>query len=75
MTRDDVGLQAEGEFGSFQIYELTDPSSPTFVSAWGAEELCTASFCSSDQENETDPDVILDTIFGWMQTGFGGSQN
>lgn len=74
-TRDYVGLQAEGEFGSFQIYELTDPASPAFVGAWGAEELCTANFCSSDPENETDPDVILDTIFGWMRTGFGGSQN
>ena len=72
---DYVALQAEGEFGSFQIHELTDPANPTFVGAWGAEELCVASFCSADPENETDPDVILDTIFGWMRTGFGGSQN
>lgn len=72
---DYVALQAEGEFGSFQIYGLTDPANPTFVGAWGAEELCVASFCSADPENETDPDVILDTIFGWMRTGFGGSQN
>ena len=74
-SRDYVALQAEGEFGSFQIYELTNPSSPTFVSAWGAEELCTLPFCSSDPQNETDPDVILDTIFEWMRTGFGLSQN
>ena len=74
-TRDYVALQAEGEFGSFQIHELTDPSAPTFVSAWGAEELCTLPFCSTDPQNETDPDVILDTIFGWMRTGFGASQN
>ena len=74
-ARDYVALQAEGEFGSLQIYELTNPSSPTFVSAWGAEELCDLTFCSADPENETDEDVILDTIFGWMRTGFGGSQN
>lgn len=74
-NRDYVALQAEGEFGSFQIYELTDPRNPAFVSAWGAEELCTLSFCSSDPQNESDPDVILDTIFGWMRTGYGNSQN
>ncbi len=74
-TRDLVALQAEGEFGGFQIYDLTDPTNPTFVGAWGAEELCTESFCSPDPENETDPEVILDTIFGWMRTGFGSSAN
>jgi len=74
-SRDYVALQAEGEFGSFQIHELTNPSAPTFVSAWGAEELCALPFCSTDPQNETDPDVILDTIFGWMRTGFGASQN
>lgn len=74
-ARDYVGFQAEGFFGSFQIYEMTDPSNPTFVSAWGAEDLCTLAFCSADPENETDPDVILDTIFGWLLTGFGGSAN
>ena len=74
-SQDYVGLQAEGEFGSFQIYDLTNPSSPSFVSAWGAEELCTEAFCSTDPENETDLNVILDTIFGWMRTGYGLSQN
>ncbi len=74
-SRDLVALQAEGEFGGFQIYDLTDPTNPSFVGAWGAEELCTLSFCSADPENETDPDVILDTIFGWMRTGFGLSRN
>lgn len=74
-SRDYVALQAEGEFGSFQIHELTDPSVPAFVSAWGAEELCTLPQCSTDPQNETDPDVILDTIFDWMRTGFGASAN
>ncbi len=74
-NRDYVALQAEGEFGSFQIHELTNPSAPSFVSAWGAENLCSLPFCSTDPQNETDPDVILDTIFGWMRTGYGASQN
>lgn len=73
--RDYVALQAEGEFGGFQIFELTDPENPQFVSAWGAEFLCEGDFCSEDPHAETDPDVILDVIFGWMRTGFGNSQN
>lgn len=73
--RDYVGLQAEGEFGGFQIFELTDPENPEFVSAWGAEFLCEGDFCSEDPHAETDSNVILDVIFGWMRTGFGNSQN
>lgn len=74
-ARDYVGFQAEGFFGSFQIYELTDPTNPTFVSAWGAEDLCTLAFCSTDPENETDVTTILNTVNGWLLRGFGGSQN
>lgn len=74
-SQDYVALQAEGEFGGFQIHELTNPASPAFVSAWGAEELCTLAFCSTDPQNETDTSVILNTIFGWMRTGYGASAN
>ncbi len=73
--RDFVALQTHAEFGSFQIYELTDPANPQFVSAWGAEFLCEGTFCSADPHAETDIDTILDVIFGWMRTGFGFSQN
>lgn len=73
--RDYVALQAGSEFGGFQIYELTDPTDPQFVSAWGAEYLCEGEFCSDDPHAETDPDVLLDVIFEWMRTGYGQSQN
>lgn len=74
-TNDYVGLQAEGFFGSFQIYDLTDPSDPTFLSAWGSEDLCTLPFCSADPENETNPTVIVNTVNGYLLTGFGSSAN
>lgn len=74
-SRDYVALQAEGFFGSLQIYELTNPAAPTFVSAWGAENLCTLPFCSTDPQNETDPSILVNTINGWLLTGFGSSQN
>ena len=74
-NRDFVAMQTHAEFGSFQIYELTDPTNPQFVSAWGAEFLCEGEFCSDDPHAETDPETILDVIFGWMRTGFGFSQN
>ena len=73
--RDYVALQAESEFGGFQIYELTNPTDPQFVSAWGAEFLCEGDFCSDDPHEETDPNVLLDMVFEWMRTGFGQSQN
>jgi hypothetical protein len=73
--RDFVSMQTHAEFGGFQIFELTDPENPTLISAWGAEYLCTEAFCSADPHAETNQTVILNTIFGWMRTGFGGSQN
>jgi hypothetical protein len=74
-NRDYVGMQTHAEFGGFQIFELTDPTNPEFVSAWGAEYLCEGTFCSADPHAETDAGTILDVIFGWMRTGFGASQN
>jgi hypothetical protein len=73
--RDFVAMQTHAEFGGFQIYELTDPTDPQFVSAWGAEYLCEGAFCSDDPHAETDFDTILDVIFDWMRTGYGTSQN
>jgi len=73
--RDYVAMQTHAFFGGLQIFEITDPTDPQFVSAWGAEYLCEGDFCSDDPHAETDVDVILDVIFGWMFTGFGQSQN
>lgn len=73
--RDYVAAVTEGFFGNFQVFDISDPTSPYLVTAWGAEELCTLSQCSIDPQNETDPDVILDTIFDWLFEGFGVSRN
>ena len=58
-------------FGQLQIFEITDPTEPEFVSAWGAEFLCEGEFCSDDPHTETDIGVILDVHFEWMLDGFG----
>jgi hypothetical protein len=73
--RDLVAMQTHAEFGGLQIFDITDPTDPWLVSAWGAEYLCEGDFCSDDPHAETDEDVILDVIFDWMRTGFGFSQN
>ena len=79
-SRDYVALATHGNawFGSTQIFEITDPTNPQFVSAWGPEFLCQEDFCSDDPYNETDPDVLIahinEWIFGTGRTpGFGAS--
>jgi len=79
-SRDYVALATHGNawFGSTQIFEITDPANPQFVSAWGPELLCEEDYCSDDPYNETDPDVLVDTINGWIfctiTPCFGASQ-
>jgi hypothetical protein len=79
-SRDYVALATHGNawFGSTQIFEITDPRNPEFVSAWGPELLCEENFCSDDPYNETDPNVLVDTINEWIfgtgrTPGFGAS--
>jgi hypothetical protein len=79
-SRDYVALATHGNawFGSSQIFEITDPTNPQFVSAWGPELLCEEAFCSDDPYNETDPNVLVDHINFWIfgtgpTPGFGAS--
>jgi hypothetical protein len=79
-SRDYVALATHGNawFGSTQIFEITDPTNPQFVSAWGPELLCEEDFCSDDPYNETDPNVLVATINEWIfgtgrTPGFGAS--
>jgi hypothetical protein len=79
-SRDYVALATHGNawFGSTQIFEITDPTAPEFVSAWGPELLCEEDFCSDDPYNETDQQVLVDTINEWIfgtgrTPGFGAS--
>lgn len=77
--RDYVAVQAEGFFGGFQIFDLTDPADPQPVSAWGAELLCEPDFCSDDPYNETDVETLLAHINGYLfcllEPCFGVSQH
>ncbi|WP_458209152.1 PA domain-containing protein [Haladaptatus sp. NG-SE-30] len=38
-SKDYVAAVVESEFGNFQIFDITDPTNPQVVSAWGAEFL------------------------------------
>jgi len=81
-SRDYVALATHGNaiFGSTQIFEITDPANPQFVSAWGPEFLCEEDFCSDDPYNETDIPTLNAMISEWIggaaagrTPGFGGS--
>src|SRR5919106_503856 len=67
-SRDYVALATHGNavFGSTQIFEITDPANPEFVSAWGPEFLCDAEFCSDDPYNETDISTLNAMISEWI---------
>lgn len=70
--RDYVAAVVESEFGNFQIFDITDPTSPVRVGFWGAEQLHRPDV--TDWVNLTDFGIILDAdafLFG----GFGASQN
>jgi len=78
--RDLVALATHGNawFGSSQIFDITDPTNPQFVSAWGPELLCEEAFCSDDPYNETDLTTLINHINGWIfctiSPCFGASQ-
>ncbi|HSK16754.1 MAG TPA: hypothetical protein VK915_11370 [Gaiellaceae bacterium] len=78
-NRDYVAMQTHAWFGSFQIFELTDPTNPQLVSEWGAELLCEEAYCSTDPYNETDITTLVNHIngymFGLLTPAFGFSQN
>jgi len=72
--KDYVAIVAESIFGNLQIFNITDPVNPILVSSWGTEELCKLSQCSIDPKNETDINVIMNTVNNWNFTGFGNLQ-
>jgi len=69
---DYVAATVESEFGNFQIFDITDPTSPSRVGFWGAEQLHLPDV--TDWVNLTDFDIILDAD-GYLFSGFGASQN
>jgi len=70
--RDYVTATVESEFGNFQIFDITDPTNPTRVGFWGAEQLHRPDV--TDWVNLTDFGIILDAD-EFLFSGFGASQN
>ncbi len=70
--KDYVAVTVESEFGNFQIFDVTDPTAPSLVGFWGAEQLHRPDV--TDWVNLTDFDIILDAD-AYLNSGFGASQN
>ena len=67
--RDYVAAQVESYFDNFRIFDITDPTAPALVSAWGAEEVFDAGVGDSDDRGR-----VLEAAL-WLLEGFGASQN
>ena len=67
---DFVAINAESAFDNFRIYDITDPTEPSLVSAWGAEEI----FDPGVGDETVDVGRVLDAAL-WLLSGFGGSAN
>ncbi|WP_265110265.1 PA domain-containing protein [Halosolutus halophilus] len=68
--RDYVSAVAETIFHNFQTWDITDPTDPQRVSAWGAEEL----FDDGVGEETEDVNRVLEAAL-WLLDGVGTSQN
>ena len=69
--RDYVAAVVESLFGTFQIFDITDPSSPSFAGFWGAEELA---FPGVNFATLNDEDMIFDAL-DYLFDGSGTSAN
>jgi hypothetical protein len=70
-SKDYVAAVVESEFGNFQIFDITDPTSPMLVGAWGAESLFDPAV---NWFTTTDFNQIL-LADAYLFDGFGSSQN
>lgn len=68
--RDYVATVAQGGFDNFRIYDITDPTTPTLVSGWGAEEI----FDPGVGDETTDVGRVLNAAL-WLTDGLGTSRN
>ena len=69
---DYVGVVVGSEFGNFQIFDISDPTSPTLVGFWGAESLL---FPGVDFATTTDFGGVILPADAYLFSGFGASQN
>ncbi len=78
--KDYVAATSEGAFDNFRIYDITDPTSPSLVSGWGAEELVPGLPAGVDDYSDltlvTDPGgLITGNALNDLFSGFGASAN
>jgi hypothetical protein len=69
---DYVAATVESEFGNFQIFDITDPTNPSLVGFWGAEQLFLPGV---DWVNTTDLAGEILPADDYLFSGFGASQN
>ncbi len=72
--RDYVSAVSEGVFHNFRTYDITDPSNPELVNAWGAEELFDPGVGGTTLETDPTGERTLDAVL-WLLDGFGSSAN
>jgi hypothetical protein len=70
--KDYVAATVESEFGNFQIFDITDPTNPSLVGFWGAEQLL---FPDVDWVNTTDFAGVILPADAYLFSGYGASQN
>ena len=82
-SKDYVGAVVESEFGNFQIFDITDPTSPSLMGFWGAESNSMGDFpaphpfedyATLDFFVPADQAKIFDAD-DYLFDGFGASQN
>lgn len=73
--KDYVAAVSEGGFDNFRIYEITDPTNPVLVGAWGAEEIFDPGV--GETTDPADPDQFNRVLAAalWLVDGFGNSAN
>ncbi len=75
-SNDYVAAVAETAFDNFMIFDITDPTSPTMVSAWGAEEIFDPGVGDLTFADPGEPfgGRVLPAAL-WLLDGVGASQN
>lgn len=69
-SNDYVAAVAGTAFDNFMVFDITDPTNPSLVTAWGAEEI----FDPGVGDETSDVGRVLDAAL-WLLDGFGASAN